>query len=242
MSDYPTSIDTPKVFENLPGIVNDPADKKTIFAEDLNALGDDIVAVQTVLGTSPQGAYASVKARLTAITSKLYWVFASPYLYYMGGNVGIGTMTPAVFFSLIRSTNGRENITLQNPNTGTSAYTSFSLSSSGSTMALYHFGGSYSTSGRYIQDSTVLENSGQGGLSFSASSSSAPIRFYTRGNSLRMFIASNGDAGFGTSSPTSKIHVVGIPAYANDAAAGVGGLTAGAFYQVTGTGVLMVKQ
>ena len=53
--------------------------------------------------------------------------------------------------------------------------------------------------------------------------------------------------GIGTNTPTSKLHVVGIPAYATDAAAGTAGLTAGAFWQTLGhatlpNGVLMVKQ
>jgi hypothetical protein len=33
-----------------------------------------------------------------------------------------------------------------------------------------------------------------------------------------------------------------IPSYANDAAAGIGGLVAGQLYQITGTGALFVKQ
>lgn len=55
--------------------------------------------------------------------------------------------------------------------------------------------------------------------------------------------------GIGTKNPTSKLQVVGIPAYADDAAAGTAGLTTGAFYQTSAVnnlslpaGVLMVKQ
>ena len=45
---------------------------------------------------------------------------------------------------------------------------------------------------------------------------------------------SDGNVGIGTTAPTSKLHVVGLPAYANNAAAVTGGLTAGAFYRTNG--------
>ena len=42
---------------------------------------------------------------------------------------------------------------------------------------------------------------------------------------------SDGQVGMGTTDPKSALHVVGIPVYANNAAAIAGGLTAGAFYR-----------
>jgi hypothetical protein len=44
----------------------------------------------------------------------------------------------------------------------------------------------------------------------------------------------SGNVGIGTSAPTSKLHVVGLPVFANNAAAIAGGLTAGAFYRSGG--------
>lgn len=40
-----------------------------------------------------------------------------------------------------------------------------------------------------------------------------------------------GNVGIGTTSPTSPLHVVGLPTYASDSAAAAGGLTTGAFYK-----------
>lgn len=54
-----------------------------------------------------------------------------------------------------------------------------------------------------------------------------------------MYIDTAGKVGIGTTAPTSKLQVVGLPTYADNAAATTGGLTAGAFYH-TSTGVLMV--
>lgn len=47
-------------------------------------------------------------------------------------------------------------------------------------------------------------------------------------------IDSNGSVGIGTSSPTSKLQVVGLPVFKNNAAAIAGGLTVGAFYRTGG--------
>jgi len=44
-------------------------------------------------------------------------------------------------------------------------------------------------------------------------------------------VLANGNVGIGTTSPTSALQVVGLPVYANNAAAVAGGLTAGAFYR-----------
>jgi hypothetical protein len=47
-------------------------------------------------------------------------------------------------------------------------------------------------------------------------------------------IQGDGKVGIGTTAPKSPLHVVGLPIYANNAAALLGGLTAGAFYRTGG--------
>lgn len=53
-------------------------------------------------------------------------------------------------------------------------------------------------------------------------------------------VRNDGNIGVGTFTPTSKLHVVGLPTYANNAAAIGAGLTAGAMYIRTGHGLDIV--
>lgn len=57
--------------------------------------------------------------------------------------------------------------------------------------------------------------------------------------SAKFRVTYDGKMGVGTLVPKSALHVVGLPVYADNAAALAGTLTAGAFYR-TSTGVLMV--
>jgi hypothetical protein len=56
----------------------------------------------------------------------------------------------------------------------------------------------------------------------------------TAGTLYKMTIQWDGKVGIGTTAPKSPLHVVGLPVYANNAAAISGGLTAGAFYRTGG--------
>jgi hypothetical protein len=49
-----------------------------------------------------------------------------------------------------------------------------------------------------------------------------------------MTIGESGNVGIGTTTPTSRLQVVGLPSYADNAAAITGGLTVGAFYHTAG--------
>lgn len=67
MTTYPGTIDNFREVENLPGTEYDPADTKTVYAEDTNNHSDAIIAIETTLGTNPQGDAASVADRLDDI-------------------------------------------------------------------------------------------------------------------------------------------------------------------------------
>jgi hypothetical protein len=61
-------------------------------------------------------------------------------------------------------------------------------------------------------------------------------------NPILMLDLTNERVGIGTTAPTSKLQVVGLPTYATNALAIAGGLTAGALYILTGTNALQVVQ
>ena len=71
MADFPGAIFTPRTTSNLPGVVYDPTKTKEVFAEDYSKPAAEVVAIETTLGVNPQGAYATVKAWLTALAGAL---------------------------------------------------------------------------------------------------------------------------------------------------------------------------
>jgi hypothetical protein len=90
------------------------------------------------------------------------------------------------------SASGQANAKATITNTDTASYSHLDLSSSSAqNSSLYQFGSTFTTSGRYIQGSTVLEAGGAGGLNL-ATSAATPLRFYTNGDNLRGSISSAG--------------------------------------------------
>jgi hypothetical protein len=55
--------------------------------------------------------------------------------------------------------------------------------------------------------------------------------FLRSGGNSTMTLSPDGNVGVGTTTPTSKLQVVGLPVFKDNAAAIAGGLTPGAFYR-----------
>lgn len=68
---FPDAIKTFRAVENRDGIVYDANDTKRLYAEDLQQIDEEIVAIETELGTDPKGADASVKARLDRMDGEI---------------------------------------------------------------------------------------------------------------------------------------------------------------------------
>jgi hypothetical protein len=71
MAKYPNEIYEPREKENRSGVTYDPNKKTVIFAEDIKNLDDEIVAIETELGTNPKGTFNSVKEFLQHLLSKV---------------------------------------------------------------------------------------------------------------------------------------------------------------------------
>lgn len=69
MAEYPIAVYSPRTKANRSGVVYDPTKTKQIFAEDVTKLDDEVVAIENILGTDPQGAFATVKAWLEDLAS-----------------------------------------------------------------------------------------------------------------------------------------------------------------------------
>jgi hypothetical protein len=75
---------------------------------------------------------------------------------------------------------------------------------------------------------------------FSSTTSGNNMMIFRVGNATAtgrtsvMAVCGNGNVGIGTLFPTARLHVAGLPVYANNAAATAAGLTSGAFYRLGG--------
>lgn len=70
MAQYPSAMPDLRAVQNDPGVAYDPLQTNVVFAEDVNNIAAEILAIATELGSLPKGSFASVAARLTDMTSK----------------------------------------------------------------------------------------------------------------------------------------------------------------------------
>lgn len=66
MADFPTSIFSQRTLTNAPGQTFDPTKTTRLYAEDIQQLGDEVTAIETILGENPQGDYSTVSERIAA--------------------------------------------------------------------------------------------------------------------------------------------------------------------------------
>lgn len=101
MSAFPDDVVSPRTISNRPGVEYNPDDTKTLFAEDLNNINDEIVAIETELGANPKGVFASIAEFLETLRAAVFE--KDPDVYYAtingptaftsaGAYVNIGTL------------------------------------------------------------------------------------------------------------------------------------------------------
>ena len=157
-------------------------------------------------------------------STRLFGTLAERVRIAANGSVGIGTAPDS-------------KLTLNAGAVGTTAGNAAELTRlyaiSGNTIALriaeerFAAGNDWTTTETRIQRS--VDGSPMGFISFRADTV-----ILGHGATDQVVKLANGNVGIGTASPTSKLHVAGLPSYADNAAAVAGGLTAGAFYHTGG--------
>lgn len=88
MADFPSAIFTPRTVANVPGVTYDAADTKTGYAEDYSLPAAEIEAIETVLGTDPQGGSDTVGERIGVLEAAKKYL---QYGFYIAGQ-SVGTV------------------------------------------------------------------------------------------------------------------------------------------------------
>jgi len=69
MADYPSGVYAPRTKANKSGVVYDDTKQTQLFAEDVTKLDAEVVAIETELGATPKGVFASVSALLKTLNT-----------------------------------------------------------------------------------------------------------------------------------------------------------------------------
>ena len=216
--------------------IADPASTDVLPVVDVTADTTNKISIADILKTAPEG---------TAAAPAIAFEGDSNTGIYHPGSEQIGFATSGIVRVFIAS-NGSVGI-------GTSSADALlKLQAGNSDIPANSFAVRQNNGADTSQTTFSIEVSPNDGVSrlISSATSGAKLAFYTQGNEV-MRIDSSANVGIGTSSPGEKLEVngtikatdinfTGLSTFADDSAAGTGGLTAGDVYK-TSTGELRIK-
>ena len=232
---------------NTYGIIDNLVAGGTLYGNLTLQQGGGNVGVGTVSPTNKLHVLSSsgTAAMIESSTSQTFYGLKSNtggVVYFGNTNGGDYTIqTPGSGYSdkLYITSSGNVGIGTTSPSAKLDVYASASLLSNYNYIST----GGYS---RYQYNGTSIADLGNANQVFSGgaigdfgiSSRAGKLQIGTS-STIAITIDNSQGVGIGTTTPTSKLQVVGLPVYADNTAATIGGLTEGAFYR-TVLGVLMV--
>jgi len=125
--------------------------------------------------------------------------------------LGIGQAAGSDPLDITGNVNGVTEATITNTNAGTNAQTGFSATNGSSTVEMNQLGASWATSGGYIANEGLLQETGVGGLYLYAANASANVKFAANGQnptgSLNLSEDASGNFKFTPSNGTGALTI-----------------------------------
>jgi hypothetical protein len=193
MAEYPNSVYAPRAKANRTGVVYDAAKTTVGYVEDVTKLDAEVVAVETELGLLPKGTSASVLEKIKGLRSLSD--ATADTIIVKGGNVGIGTTSPAYTLDIQSSVSIYSGIRVKMPVANTMGG-----------LVLENDAGS--TARLMVNKSTI--DSGSTNLY-----STNDLALFTGGSEVMRL--KSGNVGIGVTSPTAKLHLAAGTATASTA-------------------------
>lgn len=121
-----------------------------------------------------------------------------------GGNVGIGTMTPAAKLEVTNNADSSTLLQITNTTAGTSAQAAIQVTSNAGYVGFYKYSTTRTTYKTAVASDAILYNSAGGNITILNDNASGNINFTAGGASTpHLVVASTGNVGIGTSAPLS---------------------------------------